>query len=203
MFSFITYVMKDFDESILKHTISQLCNGNEAAFNEIYFLYRRKVKGYSLRLIRNPEEAEELTQIVFIRLWEKRASIDPDKNFDAFLFTITRNLIMEEFRRKARFSSYEKTLVKDEPSHDAIDSYMDYRDVMTVSGKAIASLPAKSKQVFELSREHGNSYAHISGKLNISTNTVHSHMAKSLKHIRRYFSVYSPETILIFILIIN
>ena len=90
------------DEEV-KNAIIRFREGDRTAFETIYRQYWRKVYSFTRLYIRDSFEQEEVVQQVFIRLWEKRSLIDADKDFDGFLFIITRNLIFLYDRAAFRF----------------------------------------------------------------------------------------------------
>ncbi|WP_316841172.1 RNA polymerase sigma-70 factor [Pedobacter gandavensis] len=191
--------MKQLDKVLLEKLVVLLSEGDTAAFNELYYRYKGKIHQFAYRFVRCSETAAELTQLVFVRLWKYKHTVDATKDFDAFLLTITRNLVYKEFQRKAKAEAYQNELARQERTYDPVASFTDLQDYRNLAEKAIESLPPQSKKVFKLSREQGASYEHISNELNISKNTVHSHMAKSLSHIRQYFKIHTPETVLVWI----
>lgn len=195
--------MKQLDKALLDKLVVLLREGDTAAFNELYYRYKGKIHQFAYRFVRCSESATELTQLVFVRLWKYKHTIDTSKDFDAFLLTITRNLVFKEFQRKAKVNAYQNEQLKMEQVYDPVGSFMDLKDYRNLAERAINSLPPQSKKVFKLSREEGATYEHISNQLNISKNTVHSHMAKSLSHIRQYFRIHTPETVLIWSIILS
>lgn len=195
--------MKQLDKALLEKLVVLLREGDTAAFNELYYRYKGKIHQFAYRFVRCSESATELTQLVFVRLWKYKHTIDTSKDFDAFLLTITRNLVFKEFQRKAKVNAYQNEQLKMEQVYDPVGSFMDLKDYRNLAERAINSLPPQSKKVFKLSREEGATYEHISNQLNISKNTVHSHMAKSLSHIRQYFRIHTPETVLIWSIILS
>lgn len=195
--------MKQLDKALLDKLVVLLREGDTAAFNELYYRYKGKIHQFAYRFVRCSESATELTQLVFVRLWKYKHTIDTSKDFDAFLLTITRNLVFKEFQRKAKVNAYQNEQLKMEQVYDPVGSFMDLKDYRNLAERAINSLPPQSKKVFKLSREEGATYEHISNQLNISKNTVHSHMAKSLSHIRQYFRIHTPETLLIWSIILS
>lgn len=194
--------MKQLDKVLLEKLVVLLREGDTAAFNELYYRYKGKIHQFAYRFVRCSETATELTQLVFVRLWKYKHTLDVSKDFDAFLLTITRNLVYKEFQRKAKADTYHNELAKQEHTYDPVASFMDLQDYRQLAESAIESLPPHSKKVFKLSREEGASYERISNELNISKNTVHSHMAKSLSHIRQYFKIHTPETVLVWLPVI-
>ena len=79
-----------------------LQQGNDRAFNYFFNKYVDLVFQFSKSYIKSDVEAEEITQQVFIKLWERRERINPDKSFKNYLFTIVMNTIRDAFNEKAK-----------------------------------------------------------------------------------------------------
>lgn len=170
--------------------------GDSAAFNEIYHKYRQKIFGYAYHFTRCREEAEELTQDTFVKLWENRAKINPDKNFDAFLYTLIRNNFLGTLRKKAREKAYNSENVAQEQSFNAIEDELDAKESKKLALQAIESLSPQVKKIYLMSRNDHHTHEEISQLMGISKNTVNNHLKKSLGIMRKYFKTYSPETII-------
>lgn len=170
--------------------------GDQAAFNEIYHKYRQKISGYAYHFTRCREEAEELTQDTFVRLWENRAKIDPEKNFDAFLYTLIRNNFLGTLRKKAREKAYSSENLAHEQSFNAIEDELDAKESKRLAQEAIESLSPQVKKIYLMSRNDHHTHEEISQLMGISKNTVNNHLKKSLGIMRKYFKTYSPETII-------
>ncbi len=87
------------DEHLL---LSRLREGGERAFAGIYELYAGKIYQRLLNLLKDEDMADSLLQDVFLRIWEKRANIDPAQPFKAYLFKIAENLVYDHFRKLSR-----------------------------------------------------------------------------------------------------
>ena len=188
--------MDQLDNSLLKELIILLKKDDVPAFNKLHNYYKSKIYRFAWRFVRCDESAAELTQLVFIHLWKYKNNINEEKDFNSYLLTITKNLVYKEFHRKAKLAAYQSEAISTDPGYDPIGSSMNLKDYRHLAEIAIDSLPPQTKKVFKLSRDEGASYECIAEQLNISKNTVHSHMAKSLSHIRAYFKIHTPETIL-------
>ena len=80
--------------------LKQLVAGDAESFREIYEHYQGKIFLFALRLTKSKSEAEEVIQEVFVRLWEKRENIKVEKNFNAYILTITKNLILDRLKKQ-------------------------------------------------------------------------------------------------------
>ncbi|WP_316804274.1 RNA polymerase sigma-70 factor [Pedobacter nototheniae] len=194
--------MEQLDDFKKKQVLNDLKIGDSAAFNQVYHLYRKKVYAYAYRFTRCRETAEELTQDTFVRLWENRFKIDPEKNFDAFLYTLIRNNFLGALRKKAREKAYSNEIADEAKSFNSIEAHIDFKESKNIAVNAIDTLSPQVKTIYLMSRNDHHSHEEISKMMGISKNTVNNHIKKSLGVIRKYFKTYSPETILSLLLIL-
>ncbi|GGE65658.1 RNA polymerase sigma-70 factor (ECF subfamily) [Pedobacter psychrotolerans] len=176
--------------------LNNIKNGDSAAFNELYYQYRQKIYGYAHHFTRCKEEAEELTQDTFVRLWENRAKINPERNFDAFLYTLVRNNFLMVLRKKAREKAYSNENLCQQESFNAIEDELNAKESKRIAQNAIETLSPQVKKIYLMSRDDHHTHEEISQLMGISKNTVNNHLKKSLSIMRKYFKTYSPETIL-------
>ncbi len=166
-------------------SIQELKNGNEKAFGDIFHHFSDRVFNFAQKYIHNPADAEEVTQEVFVKLWETRKAVDPSANFSAYLYTITRNLIFNRHKKKVNEWAYldylKNYLVK---TNNDTEHAVFLSELSEIIKKNIQQMPEKRRIVFELSRTKGLSHKEISNKLNISTKTIEVHIGLALKELR-------------------
>ena len=85
----------------IQRLIQQLHENDEAAFAEVYQAMHNKAFNFILRYVRDSAHAQELTQILFVKLWEKRQQLTIEKSIESQLFMITRNLVIDNLRKEA------------------------------------------------------------------------------------------------------
>ena len=90
------------NDSNEKYLIALLNNGNEGAFEELYRLYSNRLFGYFIKFVKSEIIAADLLQDAFIKIWNNRQNIDPEKSFRSYLFRIAENLVYDFFRKAAR-----------------------------------------------------------------------------------------------------
>ena len=73
--------------------LAQLRNGDHQAFREFFGAYVDRLFRFMRRHTRSHAEAQDLTQVLFIKLWERRATIDPDRPFEVFQFDVEHNMV--------------------------------------------------------------------------------------------------------------
>ncbi len=175
-------------------------NADESAFRQFFDLYVKKVYNFLFNHLRDKAEAEDLTQNVFMKIWNNRASIDINKSFDSYIFTIAHHLVIDFYREKNKHlhSEFSKGLVTDHPispltAEDAINKHQ----FESLYHTALESLPPKRKEIFLMSRHLGMSNKQIADQLQISVKTVENQMTAALKSLKDHFN----QTELIFLLI--
>jgi RNA polymerase sigma-70 factor (ECF subfamily) len=167
--------------------LQQLIAGDAESFRKIYEYYQGKIFLFALRLTKSKSEAEEVVQEVFVRLWEKREKIKVEKNFNSYILTITKNLVLDGLKKAA----YDKTIQQKIYRHmqalqnTTVDQLIE-KELTRLHQQAVDQLSPQKKIVFKLSREEELSYEEIAEKLGVSKNTVRNQMSDSLKSIREY-----------------
>lgn len=92
--------MDYFLEKIDTHTLSLLQKGDEKAFDTIFWKYNPRVFHFIHSLLYDKTLAEDLTQNVFLKIWERHQDIKPEVSFEAYLFTIARNMVYKETEKR-------------------------------------------------------------------------------------------------------
>lgn len=171
--------------------LTQIVDGDASAFRIIYERYQGKVFLFALRLTKSKSEAEEIVQEVFVKLWERRSGINIEKNFNAYILTITRNLVIDILKKAARDKTVqEKTYENMLKMQSASVDLLIHKETERLHRLAIENLSPKRKVVYMLSREEELTYEEIANKLNISRNTVRNQMTESIKSIREFLTVH-------------
>ncbi len=169
-----------------KFIVELLKQGNENAFNSLFRDYGKRVYSFCYGYLKSKEDAEEMVQETFIRVWESRSTIDPDYSFGGFVFTIAYRLVLNRFRK--RRYEYIGNLHwlgnRARASNETEDSVI-YNDLGRLAKDAIASLPPKRKQIYRMIKEDHMTYQQVAQCLNISPKTVEAQMTEALKHLRK------------------
>lgn len=167
--------------------VSNLVNGDLNAYKEIYHLYVSKVFNFIRRFLLSKEDAEEITQDVFLKLWEKHSSLDVDKSISSYLFTIAQHKIIDKYRQYSVAESRIKKIIgvrRQQLDIHATEHLMDFNELNEIIHQLVEELPQGRKAVFKLSRENGLSYREIAGILKISEGTVEKQMSHALQTLR-------------------
>ena len=159
---------------------------DRVAFYNIYERYSKRLYGFVLRYIKQKEDAEEIVQEVFVKIWESRNKIDVYSSFEAFLFTIAYNSTISQLRKRTneqKYLEHLKSLQQCANSPDLIDE-IQFNELNDRVHLLLNELTPRQKEIFQLSREEGLTHDEIAKKLDISVNTVKKHMANSLAFLK-------------------
>ena len=156
----------------------------------MYERYWPKVYNFTNLYVLSSDIAEEIVQEVFIKLWENRESIDEEKNFDGYLFIVTRNLIFNHSRQELNRTFYQLTMLEAIEEPHSVEEELETADLRQYIGSLIEMLPPRQQEVFRLSREKHLTYNEIAQKLDISEKTVERHMGEALKFLRKNLQMY-------------
>jgi len=171
----------DSDEELAR----QMAEGSENAFVSLISRYRRRIFAHALSFTRRPEEAEELTQDIFIKLWQQRASLSRIQRLEDFLFILSRNHIISSIRKRIL------STVPPDPEEliDALarpDGRVQLKELEQLIADGIGRMPSQQQAVFRLSRQEGLTYEEIARRLDISRDTVKWHIMAGISHLKRY-----------------
>lgn len=171
-------------ESDLLLRISQ---GDPAAFRQIFTDWSRQVYTLCVKVTKDPEQAKDLTQEIFARLWIKREKLSTVHHFRGFLTTMALNLIRNYLQKKVLDPANEDYLVSYfKEGALGPDKMMEFKELHHLLQEAVDHLPSQLNHSFVLSRMAGMSHADIAREMKLSPLTVKSHIARALKFIRAY-----------------
>jgi RNA polymerase sigma-70 factor (family 1) len=176
----------------------RVSEGDAWAFRQIFNAYYGKVYSLSIKLTKDAEQAKDLTQEIFARLWVKRGQLGAVYNFQGFLTTMALNLIRNQLRRKVLDLSNAAFLTNYfEESALAPDKAMEFKEFQYMVQEAVDHLPPQLNRSFILSRMAGMSHAEIARQMELSPLTVKSHIARALTFIRAYLEQHSARALTI------
>ena len=182
---------------------SRVADGDADAFKEIFNTYWPQVYGTTLRLTKSPEQAKDLAQDIFMRLWENREKLRGIQNPQSYIYILSRNLVMDHLRKKVFDPSNIDFLISYFQSSAAgSQERMELRELETVLRQAVETLPGKVKDVFRLSRYEGLTHEQIASRLGISVVSSKTYAVRALQQIRYYLANQSDEIQLMLLFLI-
>lgn len=180
----MSYSIKSDKELVISFT-----KGNESAFKEFYIRYKDRLWHYAFSFLKSEEESDDIVQEVFIRLWEMRAFVDPELSISSFLYTMTKNRILNYFRDMDVEIQLKKALALKLPIEtEPVESELIFTEYKKILTDAIEKLPPQRQRIFNMSRIEQKSHKEIASELGISVSTVQEHISESLRFIKAYFA---------------
>nr|WP_319999522.1 RNA polymerase sigma-70 factor [uncultured Draconibacterium sp.] len=168
-----------------KQLVSMLKKAEVKAFDILFHKYSQKLYHFSFSLLKNEEDAKEIVQETFLRIWSKRFEIDLGKSFKSYLFTISYHLIIDRLRLRLKDQEY-RNFLRDyfKISDFGTSSKIDYEELTQMIDQVIEELPKKRKRIYKLSRKGGMSNNEIAEELGISVKTVENQITLSLRYLK-------------------
>ena len=157
--------------------------GDQAAFREIYHQELGRVYALCLRLAGDRTEAEELTQDVFVRAWERLASFRGESAFSSWLHRLAVNTVLEARRKRRRREA--RVLVVEDPAvleRPGVEARPGLRIDLE---RAIATLPEGAREVFLLHDVEGYGHAEIAGLCGIAEGTSKAQLFRARRLLRK------------------
>lgn len=179
--------------------ISELKKGSKLAFDTIYAMYFKRLFVYCLRFTKSNEDAEEIVQDVFLRLWNVRESIQQKDTLRSLLFIISKNYLINAFHRNINSPVYEDYTDYQEQITVTDASRIEYEEFLHQLKYAMSQLPKTQREVIELSRFNQLSNKKIAERLSLSEQTVKNQLSLGLKALRMMLN-NAPIVALFFIL---
>lgn len=167
-------------ESGVEDWVALAQRGDVGAFEHVYRAHAERVYALCLRMCRDPREAEELTQDVFVRAWQKLGTFRGDSRFSTWIHRLAVNLVLQTRRSQGRRRSREEAMPDLERyGHEAVRAMPETRVDLE---RAIASLPRGAREVLVLRDVQGFKYQEIADMTGVTLGTVKAqiHRARGL-----------------------
>lgn len=159
-------------------------------FEQVFKEHFKNLHGYACAILKDEDEAEEMVQNVFYKLWEKKEKINELQSVAAYLYRSVHNECMNFVKHQKVKAAYESHAVhRADTSTDAEDT-AGARQLEEKISEALAGLPEQCRTIFQMSRFEEMKYREIADKLGLSVKTVENQMGKALKIMRNKLSDY-------------
>jgi RNA polymerase sigma-70 factor (ECF subfamily) len=165
--------------------INALKSGSSHAFDELFNQYGKKLYYFSLGYLKSKEEAEEVVQEVFYRIWRNRNELKTGLSFKAYLFTIAYRYILELFEKAGRERRYRHEIISESfEFSDELDKRTDYQSLLEQVEVLINRLPSRQKEIVIKKKKEGLPVKEIAEQLGISPKTVENHLTEAMKTLK-------------------
>lgn len=177
------------DRELLARLRAGETNAFDAIFRANYALLVRVAES----MLRERATAEEIAQDVMLELWRRREALDVTDSVRGYLLQATRNRSLNHLRHRAIEKRSEPQLIEGTAQSVPTDAGTREAEIEVALQAAVAELPERCRQVFELSRVEGLKYAEIATRLGISVKTVEVQMGKALRVLRERLRPWMPN----------
>lgn len=173
--------------------------GDALAMRLLISRYQDAVYGMAKRMLPDGDEAEDLAQRTFIRVWKAAESYEPEAKFTTWLFTIVKNLVFNEVRRRKRKPTASLDEQEEEgwspPDEQTMspDEVLRHKELECAVEKALSALPEKARMAVQLRRSQNMNYEEIGVVLDMSVPAVKSLLFRARQSLRESLSGYLGE----------
>ena len=180
--------------------LNSIAEGDERAYKTLFYMYYPRVRAFALGMLKNVDDADDLAQMVMMKVWLKRDLFYEVENFDSYMFRLTKNSVLNFIASKrVEFAELADDLVDNRASAVSFnpEAQMVARDTGVIIDMAVGKMPPQRQEVYRLSREQQLSNDEIALRLGITRKTVENHLNLALNDIRKALKM------LIFLIVAN
>lgn len=176
--------MNNHDDPRLRIHLLRLSQDDKKAMSYFYIRYASRIRGFAAQLLQNEDDACDMVQDVLLKLWEERHSLGDIVSLDAYIFRMTKNLVLNTLRRRQILTSY---ISSEQRINSFISSDTDStEELYSLIEKAIDKMPEPRRRIFCMSRFEHKKHAEIAALLNLSPRAVQYHICAALDFLRKY-----------------
>ena len=200
LYLFGQYVLEEMD--VERIYLERLRSGSYRDFTKLYESYASRLYAFALHLTHSDALAKDIVQETFIKVWVRREQIDLDMSFSAFLFTMAKNQLLNEFRRQANSPLFLEDVVLNESGdgeETAIERKLSFEEFNHRLEIAKQKLIPRQRELFELNKEQGITITEIAAKAFISEQSVRNQLSQALHVLRKELGKYALLFSLFFI----
>ena len=176
--------------------------GDMDAFRELVEAHQHRVIGTVTRMLGDPNEAEDLSQQIFVRVWKSAPRWEPTAKFTTWLYTILRNLVFNECRRRSRHKTTSLDAATDDADHPqqfadgnvkSPDTTLLDSEMQDAIERAIQELPEAQRMAVIMRRYQDVSYEEIGEVLELTVPAVKSLLFRARTELREKLRTYLGE----------
>jgi RNA polymerase sigma-70 factor (ECF subfamily) len=174
-----------------KVLISKLKAGDHRAFSCIFTAYYQDLVMFAARFTHDQNNAEEIVQDTFVRLWEKHESVKITISLNSYLLKIVQNKCIDWYRHKRIMQTHNNVVMESSPQFECdTDSYILHSELQEQIEAALSKLPEEIAEAFRMNRNKGFKYHKIADIMGVSVRTVEVRIGKALHMLHNYLKEY-------------
>ncbi|NBB77653.1 MAG: sigma-70 family RNA polymerase sigma factor [Bacteroidetes bacterium] len=174
--------------------VKSVQNGDNGAFNALMQRWQSKIHRFAFRFFSDDDDASEITQKTFIKVYHKLDTLDDPQKFSSWIYRVANNLCLDELKRAGRRKSTSlESWVEERKTKSTPSSKLESKELGEVLQKAMMILPDEQRVVIILKEYEGMTFREIAEILEESQNTVKSRMYYGLKSMRRQLTKWNIQ----------
>ena len=181
--------------------IRRLKTDDKSAVDELFNCYYNRLFHFSKSILKIESNIDDILQEVFVKIWLNRLKISNTETFNSYIFTITKNEVLNLIRANLKENSLRAEIyVRSVAEEYQTQNPLEFDEIKSAIDKIIATLPEKRQLVFKLSRTEGLPNKEIAHQLGISEKTVEDHITHAIRHIKNSLTEMGVLSLLYFYL---
>ncbi|MCD0488300.1 RNA polymerase sigma-70 factor [Pedobacter sp. MC2016-14] len=174
----------------IDNLLTSLKSGDHAAMEFIYQNYWEMVLDTAYKRLRDEDIAQDISQEIFISLWENRAGLQIDSSLEAWLKGAVKYKVINYFKSSIAKEKHEDDIIRllGNQHQTSAESSLILKDLNKQLDEAMEELPEKMRLIFSMSRKQEKSIQEIGDELNLSAQTVKNQISAALKMVRKKLS---------------
>lgn len=177
-----------------KQVIGKILAGDSSAFAAIVDAHEKQVYNLALRTLQNPEDAQDITQEVFLRVYSDLGSFRGDSRLSVWLYRVTYNLCIDLLRKQKRRPTVSLTLETEEGEAEMEfpdtrylpETELERRELQSAVREALSRLSEEHRRILLMREFEDLSYTEIARLLGIQEGTVKSRIARARERVAKY-----------------
>jgi len=179
--------------------LRQISQGDRDAFRVFYTHYYPYIQRYIVLFEPSGESLDELTQDVFVRIWEKREHLGKVDSLRSYLFLVTRNVVFNYLRSLKVQQKVKELDGVPEPAINELENQLLFKQYYRIAQEAMEKLPPGRRKVLRMSIDDGLSLDEIAMELNISRAGVKKQLYAATAFVRQYLHEHGEITVWLFV----
>ncbi len=184
--------------------LAALKNDDIKAFDNLFEEYGKRLYHFAYGYLKSKDDAEEIVQEVFLKVWRNRKQLKPDLSFKAYIFKIAYHQILEILKQINRSQTYRHEIIDESIFfNDDTNTRLNYQMLLEKVESLIQKLPSRQKEILLKRKKEGIPVKEIATQLGVSPKTVENHLTQALKSIKKDLGEEELSALLFFLLFVD
>lgn len=186
-----------------KELLQRLASGDTEALASWYDLYYTSLVFFSKSIINNQQEAEDIAQECFVKLWQQRTKIGSEQKLRGYLFTIARNACLDHLKHRHVRENVHQQLLEQGSSNAFIEANIVAADLLKIIYSQIDELPMAYRDLVKMLYLEELSSAEVAERLNITMDNLRQRKARALHQLKNLLLKKGMDRVIIFLSLVS